>query len=453
MKLKSLFKIFSSIGLVTAGGLTIGLFVDMIPGNYANVRMFDKNTYNAWKANKKLKINYATLPTSKYSFRDILDNPKSVNGGNFLFFFGSQAYKATNNMLWGYNQDFANSQGETPIYEQAIMQKVYDAFWGSDNEALGLSKINPIFLNYVDIVEKQSLFDAWNLKKERASTLGNYETNIFYPNKPNTIPATNPDNTPILPGDEQPKPEWIKTDKNGHKYFIDPISNYKYQQDAKNDNIWYFIDQFNWSVGEGLDAQKIPVVKGASFGNSDFVDFDFTPNLETFYEWRPNDGKDTKYEKVYYRNDDSVKNFLYNYNFIETYVKNVYNVSGVNKEGMLLCARNLNPKDYTNEITNPFEIRIFSGINADQTAVGNTLDQIIRFYNPDYSNEDNKDDSSADTGTDTGTADAPTDTTTGPATGARTYNVNQKVYHLNQLTNNLQENEKNMSLVEPKNNY
>ncbi len=429
MKLKGLFKIFASVGLVTAGGLAIGLFVDMIPDNYANVRMFDKNTYNAWKQNEKLKINYANLPTSRYSFRDILDNPKSVNGGNFLFFFGSQAYKATNSMLWGFNSDFVNSQGEPPVYENAIMQKVYETFWGEDAAALGVDKIDPIFLNYVDIVEKQSLFDAWDLKKQRASSLGNFETQIFYPNKPNQTPSSTTPQTP--PGVTDSDTSYRSPD------------GFLYKKSEKIKGCWYYIDTFKWAVGEGIDVQGVPVVKGASSGDpASFTSFDFTPNVDSFYEWRPNDQKDTEYEKVYYRNDDSVKNFLYNYNFIDTYVNNVYKTSGVNKEGMLLCVRNLNPKNYTTEFSNPFQVRIFSGINPDQQTVGNTIDEIIKFYNPDYSPDDNNENNSEG-------GDTPPPPPA-PAPTLRTAPITQQEYHLNQLTDNLQEAHKNIALVNPK---
>ena len=412
MKIKNIFKVIASISVVTSVGLTIGLFVDLIPQNYSNVRILTKETYQKWTENKNVKIDYSTLPTSQYSLTRVLDNPKSINNGNFMFYFGSQAYAQTNLMLWGNNGKFIDIQGQSPIYTNSLIHKIYDSFWGENASKLGLDEIDLTFLNYVDIVDKKSYVDAWNLKRQRAMS-GNFVTNELYKDSTG-VPTTPPEN----------------------------LKNQYYEYTSPNGgSLWYKIDKFKWGVVENeediRDVVGVEVVKGITNDKSEeLYNFSFEPDPTTYYEWRPDDKYDTEYQKVYYRNNDETKNFLNNFAFIESYLANVYQNSSASKEGMLICFRNINPDNYETTISNPFDIKVVSNVSSSQSTIGTTLDSIISFYNPDYigSNEDSTN------------SDGSTDSS-GSSSSRTTTTYYQKEYKNNVLNKNLNELNKNLSII------
>ncbi len=416
MKIKTIFKTFAALGITTAAGLSIGLFVDLVPTTTSNVKILTKETYQKLiKDSPSTTIDYGLLPTSQYSFRDILDNPKSVNNGNFIFYFGSQAYKNTNQMLWGIDKAYTGADGQPANYAFSMMDKLYSTFWGDNAKALGLDKVNPIFLNYVDMVNTKEIRDAWNLKVYRGKSLGNFVTNEAVYSEADKNPAFEYE-------------EWTN-----------PINGSK---------VWYKIDKFFWGVGEGRDIRPQEVVKGVkNIKSPELTKFDFTPDPNTFYEWRPNDGKDTEYEKVYYRNTHEVQNFNSNFAFMEAYLNNVYGKSGANKEGMILCVRNLDPSKYEKEtISNPFDIKVISTPPNNAVTLGEKLDEIIEFYNPDYlPDQDQPSDSNTDA-----PAPAP-EPSPAPSPAPTTYKlVNQQEYKINQLSDNLGEMNKNLATVEVK---
>ena len=329
MKLKNVLKSLVALTSITTVGLTIGLFVDFIPKSYPNVRILTKEVYDQWSlenqnSSNKASINYATLPTSNYSIKTIVDNPKSINDGNFMFVLGSEAYSETNALLNGNFKTFLECQGLPLNYNQSLMSRVYDSFWGKDAVALGLEQINPTFLNYIDIVSTRELFDASNLLMDRTLRMGNYKT---------------------VDGEE---------------------------------------DKRYWAIGENsFDQTKASVTLQVDLEKPLFK---YEPSLDTFYEFRPNDGKDTEYEKIYYRNTNEVKSFLNSYSFIRSYLQaNYTDTSAFNMNGSLLMVRNLNPDNYTSEITNPFDISVISSESSgDKDTVEILLNRVIKFYNPDF---------------------------------------------------------------------
>lgn len=426
MKLKNIFKTLFAISSITVVGLTIGLFVQLIPNSYPNVKVLTKDFYQNWKKDKNVRIDYSSLPTTNHSLSSLLDNPKSVNGGNFAFYFGSQAYAQTNLMLWGLNGTFQQIEGDAPIYTNSLIHKVFDSFWGENTNKLGLDKINFSFFNYIDMVDKKELKDAWNLKMQRA-VMGNFVTS------------------------NRVKDPHIKDESQGHgqggnEAIVDANGDGLCDSvDIDGDGFWdHVVDPFRWAVGEGRDTVGVEVIKGVSnFDSEEYSKFVFEPNPDAYYEFRPNAEKDTEYEKIYYRNTPDVHNFLNNFSFIESYLANNYGNSSANKEGMLICFRNLNPNNYESEISNPFDIKVISNVSSSQASLGNTLDSIISFYNPDYDPDANDEEV---------TPEEPSTPPESTKNKSNKIDIYQRDYKINKLNtfSNYSEYDKNISIIKVK---
>lgn len=331
----SFFKLLGTTAVITTGITSAVAFSSIDSKTYAKVKIMTPEHYAKLKklnnGKKEIPIDYSTLPATNYTIKDVISGSKNINNGNYIFLFGSQAYAQTNKMLYGHNQDYHGSftNGITPniSFSQSLMLMLYDRFLKDENKQLELSV--PYFLSYLDIVNTRELNEASKLYDKRV-------------------------HLPSIEGKKHGEDYRTASDVAGNSNDI--------TDKAKTD--WWIV---NPDPGERIEKE---VVKGGVLGN-----FDFKPTADNFYEFLPNNHKDTKYEKVYYRNDANVDIFLDSKKMMDNYIsKNSADFESgsetMSELGSILLVKNTD-KDG----------RVMKVVTIDNN-IANIVETIYTFYNP-----------------------------------------------------------------------
>ncbi len=323
MKISKLIKILVVGAVAITGSLAIGLFCNVNTIKFPTVNILTSSLYNQIKSkqnnenNKNVFIDYASLPGTNYSILDVLKGTRSISNGNYMFYYGSDAYNSTAEALYGWDEPIPYKSYEDQTRSvDSLMLTLYDFFYNSENSSLikqyGLNNISPTFLNYIDMSATRDTIDSQALLNDR-----------MY-NMPNTyFPEGNTEN-------------------------IGGVSKV-------------------WKIGDDVaNPQYLPVVKNTNF--------DYRPN-NSYYEFRPDNKEDTKYQKIYFRNQDVVRSFQ----LMGSLCEKIANELGVafNKEGTLFLIR------YANNSWSYSSITSFNDVETN-------FKNIIKFYNPDIKLDDDE---------------------------------------------------------------
>ncbi len=325
MKISKLIKILAIGAITITAGLTIGLFCNVNTIRFPTVNILTSRSFNDAKKqqkltndNKNVSIDYASLPGTNYSVLDVLKGTQLISNGNYMFYYGSDAYVQTAKALYGWDETFPDISYEVPVRSvDSLMLTLYDFFYNSNNSTLvnqyGLSNIKPTFLNYIDVCATRDTIDGQALLNDRMYNL----PNTYYPI--------------------------------GNTQDIVGVSRV-------------------WKVGNDIaNPQYLPVVKNTTF--------DYKPN-NSYYEFRPDDKENTPYQKVYFRNQDVVKNFQLMGSLCEKFA-NELGVS-FNKEGTLFLIRYNSNNSWS-----------YSSITSFNDVTTN-FKNIVKFYNPDIKLDDDQ---------------------------------------------------------------
>ncbi len=373
MKVKTL--IFGgAITIVAAGGIAAAVqFSDIKQQNTPFLKVITRETYNQMKAQqgvnnqnvstKPVAIDYGALPTSGVTFMDALSQDK-IKGNAFMITVGSEAYGTTKNILYGQTNDKDGDPAHfsNKIDAGALMLRLYDLFYNPENDRHDLISTyadSMNFYSFIDIVYTKKTWDATNLLQYRRTQMGN----------------------------EMPIPEGYTENSSGDKFV---------EEQKSLINRGY---SMLWKVAKEKESgfNRYPVVKSSS-GSSESIPFDYTPS-NSYYEFRPDGGKDTPYEKVYFRDQAEVNLYNDTLDWASSYAGTYIPSASFSKEGSLICAKKEN---------NVWSFKTFTPSNADST--DSTIESIIDFYSI-KKDEENKDDGSA----------PPADSSTPPADAPAAY--------------------------------
>ncbi len=322
MKLKTF--ICSGIGaIIAAGGITAAVtFAGVEKQSTPFLRVVTKETYLHLKDKQGITsptqpvvIDYGSLPTSGVSFMDLLTT--NIDANAFIITTGSQAYKQTRSIL--YDSD-ANETLTTIADSSALMLKLYDLFYNENNDRHNLvenyaSSMN--FYSFIDIVLTKETDDAANLLHKRRTQMG----------------------------DKFPEPTGAD-DKTGEDLVASGRSKL-------------------WEVPiekESTKTEDLPVVKTSS--GTDIVAFDYKPT-DAYYEFRKDNKIDTEYEKVYFRNQNYVKQYKDTINWASSFSSSFLTGASFSDEGSVVCAKKQDNHWYFSSYTSGGE---------------ETLNSIINFY-------------------------------------------------------------------------
>ena len=302
-----------AIIIPTVGITSIVLFANVNTIRIPSSKILDKATYQKILKDQNLEksptIDYYSLANSNYTILDLVTGNTNVD--YCFFFFGSDAYPSTAKALYGWEEPVPNSTYIDPVnYETSLMLNLYDLFFNDANkqklEDYGVANINPVFYNYVDISFNKNTLEGDRLLNKRAYSM----PGSFYPN--------------------------------GSKEPVLGTSNV-------------------WKVGNDIANPRYENVVSTTTYN-------YEPTND-YYEFRPNDGTDTKTEKVYFRDQDVVRN----YQKISTFLTNFGNKNNFtfNNTGTLLVIK----KD-GNDVS-------YLALTDFALSINKLLVQIIKFFNPD----------------------------------------------------------------------
>lgn len=322
MKIKTLLKLMFATIISAAAITSVALFSNVNTIKLPSVKVLTKQNYNdilkTQKVDKGPSIDYYSLANSSYNVLDIA-KANTISSNYYFFFFGSDAYTSTTKALYGWEQAVPQSTYLDPVkFENSIMLNLYDLFFNEANKTklsdYGIQNINPTFYSYVDVSFNQSTIEGERLLNYRAYAF----PGSYYPNG---------SRTPVIGSSNQ----WrIGTD----------IANIRYENVVSTTN------------------------------------YSYEPKVDSYYEFRPNDGEDTKYEKVYFRNQDYVKN----YNITSQFMKNYGSAKGFtfNDTGTLLAV-----KEEGSTVS-------YLAFNDFSLSINKILIDIIKFFNPDSTISDNE---------------------------------------------------------------
>ncbi len=366
MKLKT-FIFGGAATIAIAGGITAAVhFSNISQQTTPYLRVLTRETYNRMKAQQGLagtdnktvpvvSIDYGALPTSGVSFMDALTQDK-ISGNAFIITTGSEAFPQTRKMLYG-QEPGNNGEGNKvqSLDASATMLQLYNLFYNPENENyIDVEQYadSMTFYSFMDIVYCQKVIEAENLLQYRRTQLGNKD--------------------PEPQGDDSGKALVAK----GYSRL--------------------------WSVpvkDEESKKEDLPVVKSSS-GSAEKIDFNYEPT-NAFYEFRPNNGIDTKYEKVYFRDQQEVNLFNDTLSWASSFAGTYLSGDGLSftKEGSLICAK---------KEDGIWKFKGFLDFGSE------TLASIIDFY----SNKKDNAGPEGDTGTDSGSSDTATPPSDGSSSSA-----------------------------------
>jgi len=153
---------FSIVGFTIATSLSVGLFWTLNDVSNPNIRYYSQANYDKDKIDKN-PTRYDKLQTIGTSTLEAAKGTKTINNGNYIFTFGSNAYAETNLALYGHSWNAAefllNSNSDSfNVISDALLPKLYDVFYGGTS----VSKPNtiPYFVNYIDVINTRSIIDS-----------------------------------------------------------------------------------------------------------------------------------------------------------------------------------------------------------------------------------------------------------------------------------------------------
>lgn len=356
MKLSKIFTGFCAITLGVSAITAIALFSDFNTKGFINVNIFTKKQYLELKnsqnvnnnENKSIAISYLGLPTTKYKFNEVTAGSTKINGGNYIFSFGSLAYEQTNTMLFGDPRAYSLT-ANTPVnsFSNSIMLRLYDLFFANatNQKDRGLENINPLFLNYLD------LLNTVNVVQKNSEMLANISLGVKDPNLEINSPS-NSSKVWILPSNDKAEDdEQIQVFQGG----VNPVFDYAP----------------NLTSGYSYIAEKsLPSYK------------EFTDKEKEFDQSK-------MYTKVKYRDTENVKTFLNSYNYWSSNnslinSENSVDVGSPVKEASLLLVRNIDASQLKEKDQSDFAMKIVTTFDTTAKGTDNLLNQITKFYNPDF---------------------------------------------------------------------
>jgi len=356
MKLSKIFTGFCAITLGVSAITAITLFSDFNTKGFINVNIFTKKQYLELKnsqnvnnnENKSIAISYLGLPTTKYKFNEVTAGSTKINGGNYIFSFGSLAYEQTNTMLFGDPRAYSLT-ANTPVnsFSNSIMLRLYDLFFANatNQKDRGLENINPLFLNYLDLP------NTVNVVQKNSEMLANISLGVKDPNLEINSPS-NSSKVWILPSNDKAEDdEQIQVFQEG----VNPVFDYTP----------------NLTSGYSYIAEKsLPSYK------------EFTDKEKEF-------DRSKMYTQVKYRDTENVKTFLNSYNYWSSYnsltnSENSTDVGSPAKEASLLLVRNIDASQLKEKDQSDFAMKILTTFDTTAKGTDNLLNQITKFYNPDF---------------------------------------------------------------------
>ena len=147
---------FSISAFAVITSLSVGLFWTLNNFSNPDVRLYSQTNYQ----NKNHR--YDNLETIGTSTLEAAKGTNAINGGNYIFTFGSNAYSETNLALYGQNWNAAefllnSNSGSFNVSRDALMPKLYDVFYGG--YTVEQPNVTPSFVNYIDIINTKSIID------------------------------------------------------------------------------------------------------------------------------------------------------------------------------------------------------------------------------------------------------------------------------------------------------
>ncbi len=344
MKLKTF--ICSGVIAIAAGaGITAAVeFSDISKQNSPYLKVVTKETYQQLMqqqgvntsnvATTPVSIDYGSLPTSGVNFIDLLSQNK-IKGNSFIITVGSEAYSQTRKILYDANA-VDNIDFSTNISSSSLMLKLYDLFYndrGADNKHNVVAEYakSMTFYSFIDIAYSTKTQAASQLLWQRATQEGD------------KFPET------IYNGSENPLTGQDQVAMGQSKLWTVPVKK------------------------ESTKTQDLPVVKSSS--GSSTVNFVYEPT-DAYYEYRPDNKLDTKYEKVYFRDQKEVSLYNDTISWASSYASSFLPGAEFSAQGSVVCAKKNDKGQW-----------LFKSFT---TASDSTLDDIISFYDKAKEREDEK---------------------------------------------------------------
>lgn len=327
--------IFSTI--IAAGGITSAVVFSNLKNTTSPYpKVLTKQMYQNLVKDQKLEnssgvakvaIDYGSLPTSSTSFYDLL-SMKNIPTNAFILTVGSQAYASTNNLLNGQNKTWSE-YNPNKIDSSALMLKLYDLFYNEKSEHhSAIANFNINFYSFIDVLDTQEIKNAENLLHYRMTSLG------------------------------------VRQDPDADGRYPIGVS-----------NVW------NVKNPDTNVSSQEPVVKKSSSTNlKDTINFMYEPE-SNYYEFRPDSDYETKYERVYYRNQEDIALYNTTINWANSYASSYLSGFSLNKEGSIVLAK----KESGN-----WSFKSISSFDES------TFESVLTFYNEDYEIDGDSDSSSSE---------------------------------------------------------